>query len=222
MKRILILPLALTLLSGCASDQAVLEKSIEAGLTRSLLPANTANAYVSYYLQREDGITGAEGTVTQLCITGKKMYMNLRVEDILRSLYYKDAQSDPLPADPVYQTSGTYEDSEGSSQDYTVNVYGTGRLKVMFVRTAYADFLSTGTMDEIADACEEAIAIARSLEVDTEKVSEAYSLRRDITYQKDSLQLFETLVPEEGSIAEILKNSPTASPEESTEAESQN
>lgn len=215
MKRKTAVSLSLVLLlGGCGSTEDVLGQHIASATVREIRKANQKDRFVSYYLQKEDGILKQEGTCTQFSIQGKCMWMNLRVEDIVRSVYYTDVKADDLPAKPYRHESGSYTDVSDDTYDYSLYVYGSGRIKVMLVRTAYEDFMCVGTLDEIADCGEEAIAIARSLKADRDAVIKAYSKRNDITYTTDSLELFQTLVPEEGGIDEILiqDSSATASP----------
>lgn len=214
-RRLVPLLLAAALSAGCAAadPSSLLEEEIAAGTRRQILSANHSTRYISYYLQPSFGIMEQEDTCTVFNISGMKLYMNIRAEKVIQDAYYSDV-SEELPDGAAYTASGTYSDVNEEAYSYEAAVYESGSTSVLFLRTEYADFLAQGRADEVCALAEEAICIARSLSVDTAAITDAYSLREEITYSTDTLELFETLVPEEGSIEEILTEhaSATASP----------
>jgi hypothetical protein len=216
MKQIAVLLAAGLLLSGCAdAGEDILAVRIDEAAERTILTANTSDSYASYYLQPSFGRISYEGTCTVFNIYGMKLYMNLRAQEIIREAYYDSTEAQSLPDGADLTLSGTYEDINGTIYSYEAGLYGTDGWYVVYLQTAYADFLAAGTLEQVSTCAGEGMAIARSLTVDTESVKEDYSQRRDITYTTSSLELFETLIPEEGSIDEILTESgtATASPE---------
>lgn len=212
MKRILAIGCLVCLLAGCSSN-IVSTGDIENTLAEAeQLPSYKANhfkKYYSYYLEPCIGRLQADSTSNIFCYNGIKFVMNLNVAKILQDVYYSEGESreSTLSAlkDAEYSVQGTFEDSTSTTQNFEVEVGEVGSKYVLYMYAGNVEFFSVVNSNEITEIAEKMLCMAKTVNVSTERVKSDFSLRKDITYTAKKVQLFQSIVPEEGSIDELFE-----------------
>ncbi len=68
------------------------------------------------------------------------------------------------------------------------------------------NFYTTGSRAEIMTVAGEMLKIARTISIKEEEIISHYSSKEVIEYEREQLQLFEVMIPENGRIDEMLAN----------------
>lgn len=213
----------LLLLSGCSSDMLTtrsVETSLEQAQTLDVYNANYSKEYYSYYLEPCIGRLNGDSTSNTFDYYGIKFIMNLNVASVLQDAYY-DTEEQTVTStgmkENVYSLQGSYVTKDGNKKEFLLEVNMLNDAYIVYMQAGYMEFFSVVNANEIAPVAEKMLYMARSVSVNTDRVKRDFSLRNDITYTAKKVELFQNLVPENGSIDELFENGTnTLSPESTT------
>ncbi len=212
MKKLSILFLSI-LLVGCSvsteSFEAELKQKLETvSQWRAVSPDNRKH-YYSYYIEPGVGRRKSEDSYSIFIKEDVEFVMNLNVPQILKENYYSgDTQERQVtePEEFLFRIQGEYSDYEDVISKYQCDVYLKGNIYYLVMETRYMNFYTTGSRAEIMTVAGEMLKIARTISIKEEEIISHYSSKEVIEYEREQLQLFEVMIPENGRIDEMLAN----------------
>lgn len=215
MKRWLIgLVLMVFALSGCTAITATtlnqqLKQAVQAAASVDLKAANNIQKELyTYYLPPHLGRIQSTETASILRAGNVNILMNLDVIDVIADTYYESknafkqlvAQSQSL-----LSLEGELTNTQQKTMAYKVTVIDIGNSDVLMTLESGYFILTTITARvDAADILEDMVILVRSAIVDKEKVLLAYSSRESIDYQQETINLFEQIAPESGSVLDMI------------------
>lgn len=192
--------LAAMLLAGCHSYQL---DDLSAKLN-SIQPSsanyhNLRTSYFSLYCQPSIGIYHKYPLGLHLNDEGIEMVMQIRTHAIV----HEDSSLKAPLTSPTHSVIGVYS-SLDEIYNYRLDIYAYTRHSLIFFQSDNFYIVSYAPSVAVERMAVDMMRIAQSVVVDTDKVINDYRIDPKITYQTDSLELFETLIPESGTIEEII------------------
>lgn len=215
MKRTLLsLLMILVVLAGC-SDISV--SSLNAQLRQAVQNAdevqlnatnNIQKNLYTFYLPPHIGRVQSTETASILRVNNINILMNLDVIDVIADTYYESENVfKKLVAQTQAQVSfdGELTSVQQKPISYKVTVIDLGNREVLltleggyFILTAIAPVADTTTI------LEDMVLLVRSAIVDKKQVLVDYSTRESIDYQQETIDLFEQIAPESGSVLDMI------------------
>lgn len=208
------LMLTAVLLSGCASSASLAERmqnNIDAVLAQNVSQAGHNKTYYSYYIEPSVGRFSGNETGNVFSYEGTKFLMNLNVPSIVNEQTYPDSDSDGIEtiSSPMLTKDGTYSDSEGVIHEYHLRIYQQNQVYLTLLNTDTVNFYSLSDAWKTVDLAAEMLKIARTVEVKTDAVLAAYTNSQKLDYKTEKIQLYNEIVPESGSITELINDTNT-------------
>ena len=201
----------LLVLSGCtqySSDivEVMNEKLREAGTLKTANPVFNST-YYKYYVQPYIGRIDSDLTSNVFSLNGTQFILNLDVPAIINSSYYPaespgtfSVEGAPLMA----EKADTYEDNRNQNHTYICRIYRSEQTYYTILTTKYAQFFARSTKYEAPVLAGEMLYIARCIEPDRNAILRDFSNHTSISYQKEKLELFQNIIPENGVIDELF------------------
>jgi hypothetical protein len=227
--RFLVLMLGLLLLSGCSGlSTSTLDRQLrEAVQSASIVDFNAVNniqkTLYTYYLPPHLGRIQSTETASILRSGNVNILMNLDVIDVIADTYYETknvfkqlvAQSQSL-----LSFDGELTNAQLKTLTYKVTIISIGNQEVLLTLESGYFILTaiTATVDA-PDILEDMVLLVRSAQVDKERVLVAYSTRESIDYQQETIDLFEQIAPESGSVLDMISGGDPIDFPEDTESD---
>lgn len=204
----------LVVLAGCSdisvsSLNAQLRQAVQKAAEVQLSATNNIqkNLY-TFYLPPHIGRVQSTETASILRVSNINLLMNLDVIDVIADTYYESENVfKKLVAQTQSQVSfeGTLTSVQQKPISYKVTVIDLGNREVLltleggyFILTAIAPVADTATI------LEDMVLLVRSAIVDKKQVLVDYSTRESIDYQQETINLFEQIAPESGSVLDMI------------------
>lgn len=220
---------ALIPLSGCTvyrkvNLQNMLEKKITEAEKATVFEPDHQKKFYSYYISPQIGRMEGDSTGNIFNYQGTRFLMNLNVSSIINRKYYQGIENDSdilnQGKEKAYLT-GNYRDLNGDVHSFSTVIYDIGNQNYLTaMRTDTVDFCSVSDALKAVDTAGEMLRIARSVEVNTDQITAAYSRKETVVFTGEKIQLFDSVAPESGRVEELFedKDNITQSPEASPEA----
>ena len=134
--------------------------------------------------------------------------MDINISGIINERYY-----DELPLETegffdesklFYRKEGTYKDNEGNDREYIFRVYEYDEEYLLHFLTKDLVFYGYGERNDLIPLASRIFLIARGADVRTSAVLADFSTIDVIDYHKKQVNLFETIMPVNGSINDFL------------------
>ena len=213
-RKLLSLVVILVVLAGCSdisvtSLNAQLRQAVQKAAEVQLSATNNIqkNLY-TFYLPPHIGRVQSTETASILRVSNINILMNLDVIDVIADTYYESENVfKKLVAQTQSQVSfeGTLTSVQQKPITYKVTVIDLGNREVLltleggyFILTAIAPVSDTATI------LEDMVLLVRSAIVDKKQVLVDYSTRESIDYQQETINLFEQIAPESGSVLDMI------------------
>jgi hypothetical protein len=217
MKRIAsaVICFALIFAAGCTDNANTLSQSVQASLSHVLsqtaAKANHSKEYYSYYIEPSVGRYSSTKTGNIFSYQGTKFAMNLNVAEIINAKYYPEQslESSSAAKDAVIELEGTYMDTEQIQRTYHVCMYQDGTRMLILMNTDTVSFCGISEQAQAASLAGEMLKIARSVETDEEEIALAYTNHKTLDYKTEKIQLFNEVVPESGTISDLINETNT-------------
>lgn len=204
----------LVVLAGCSdisvsSLNAQLRQAVQKAAEVQLSATNNIqkNLY-TFYLPPHIGRVQSTETASILRVSNINLLMNLDVIDVIADTYYESENVfKKLVAQTQSQVSfeGTLTSVQQKPISYKVTVIDLGNREVLltleggyFILTAIVPVADTATI------LEDMVLLVRSAIVDKKQVLVDYSTRESIDYQQETINLFEQIAPESGSVLDMI------------------
>ena len=205
---------SLVVLTGCSDvTLSSLNSQLRAALERSSAIQLTAtnniqkNLY-SFYLPPHMGRVQSTDTASILRVNNVNILMNLDVIDVIADTYYATknvfkrlvAQSQS-----VVSFDGTLTTTQQKTIAYKVTVIDIGNNEVLLtLESGYFILTAIAPIAETSSILEDMVLLVRSARVDKDQVLVNYSTRESIDYQQETIDLFEQIAPESGSVLDMI------------------
>ena len=210
MKKIILA--ALLFLCGCAGSvnlpARVGEELVNAQNT-IIYPANISKPYYSFYLEPDIGRVEADMTSDIFMLEGIRFVMNLNVPEIVNSNFFTEVPvaSARVSQDPVLSLDGTLKDIKDVERSWKLNVYEveTGSCAIVFT-TYSSTFYAVCPSAFVPRLCGRMLKIARTVQVVTDEVLNAYTTKDTVVFKSSTIKLFESVAPINGRIEELFES----------------
>ncbi len=191
-------------LCGCAPKQIDVQTKLNEAIAseQALTPHRPSynKKYYSYYIEPSTGRLDASASSNLFAYGSSRFLMNLNVEAVQSG----QAVSLHSPQSALASAEGSYIDEAGSEHPFAAAVYEEGGRAVSILHTAYMDFCGIGYLSDAPGLIGQMLKIARTVRVSSEAVAEDFRARDQITYEGTTVQLFDYIAPESGSIEELF------------------
>lgn len=219
--------LAGMLLSGCTvyhkvNLQNLLDQKITQVEKEPVTSADHHKKFYSYYISPEIGRMEGDSTGNIFNYEGTSFLMNLNVSSVMNRKYYNGIENNTdilNDSSRKAYVSGNYQDTNGDVHDFSLAVYDLGnRNYLTAMRTDTVDFCAVSDALKAVDLGGEMLKIARTVLVNSDAVTTAYSRKETVTFTGEKIRLFDSIAPENGRVEELFEDSDT---EENTESHSE-
>lgn len=213
MKKKIFLFLVLFLLSACVSnDDTSLKNDLDNFFEKveDIVTYQTNNdmTFYSYYLPSSMGEEDVDSDSITLKYNDSKIIMNLNVADIINAQYYDEQylsddgffNEDYL----FYEKSGSYMSIDEKEKQYIYRLYKYDEEYVLYLKTSDMNYYGNVKVSDIRDVTSELFVIAKSTKVNNEEVINIYSNKEIISFQKKQIDLFDTVLPNNGELSDML------------------
>ena len=134
--------------------------------------------------------------------------MDVNISGIINDRYYEDL---PLAEEGFFDDSrlfytkeGTYKDYEGNDKEYIFRIYEYDEDYLLHFLTKDLIFYAYGEEKDLIPVTSRIYLIARGAEVRSSAVLADFSTIDVIDYHKKQVNLFETIMPVNGSINDFM------------------
>ncbi len=210
MKKI-ILVIFLVFLVGCSTEvesfETTLATKLEAVAMANTLSPDNRKTFYSYYIEPSIGRRKTDETYNIFVKDGIEFAMNLNISNILNDSYYKKTTtlSSTIQSEALwFSNSGKYVDYKGEENDYFYSVYQDSNFYYITFMTKYVTFFASGNQSEILAIAPEMLKIAKTVEINQDEIVSAYFSQEVIEYEREKIQLYEVMIPENGRIEEMM------------------
>lgn len=206
--------LSALLLSGCSTVSTTsLDRQLRQAVQRAAIVDykainNIQKTLYTYYLPPHIGRVQSTDTASILRSGNVNILMNLDVIDVIADAYYDTknvfkqlvAQSQSLVS-----FEGELINAQQKALPYKVTVISVGNQEVLLtLESGYFILTAITATVEAPDILEDMVILVRSAKVDKEQVLVAYSTREVVDYQQETIDLFEQIAPESGSVLDMI------------------
>lgn len=168
---------------------------------------NNILEYYSYYLPSDMAEETADSDSIVLKYNNSRIIMNLNIANIVNSKYYHSSIIDEGFFDDqylVYKNNGTYNNQENINKAYILKVYAYKDLYALEFITSDMNYYGSVNKNEIDEVVKHLLIMAKNTSVDNEAIVKDFSNKDVIDYKKKQINLFDTSMPVNGELTEIL------------------
>lgn len=182
-----------------------LQRSAEVRLT---VANNIQKPLYTFYLPPHIGRIQSTETASILRVGNINILMNLDVIDVIADTYYASGnvfKQLVAQTQSVVSFEGTLTTTQQKPIAYKVTVIDIGNREVLLtLESGYFIMTAIVPIGEAATILEDMVLMVRSAIVDTDEVLLSYSTRESIDYQQETINLFEQIAPESGSVLDMI------------------
>ena len=211
-KRSLIFLLCLFLV-GC-NQSADIKTSLDAIISEEvnngdIYRQDHNSVYFSYYLPSDIYIIEASRNVSILSFNQDRILMNLNITSIIadqnktKNGFFESTISykkDYL----IYQNKGIYRDYDDIECHYDFEVYEINEHYLLNLKTDDMCYYAYTTIDNVELLTKRLFSLAESMSMNRELIISDYSNFDAIDYRRQQINLFETIIPQEGKVEDII------------------
>ena len=165
--------------------------------------ANHHKGLYSYYLPRMVNVLDTQYTYDILSYKGITFAMSLNVSQIINKAYYPSfAHLDTQIYDDAYMIYSYGFIHDGHS--YEVRLYQIEDSYLLNLNTDYVSFHAMMRSNYLGDVLAIMLKMANNVVVDEKEVVKTMSNRPIIDYEKEQLDLFQIVVPQDGRLEDLI------------------
>lgn len=169
---------------------------------------NISKQMYSYYLPPHVGRKNSTDISTILTSNNVNILMNLDVIDVISDTYYDTSRSfkSMLAASKdLTNFESSFVNKKGDPVTYRVSVLKVSdSLILLTLEGGYFMFTAITPLSLSSEILFDMITIAKSCEVNKDKVLLAYSTRESIDYKKETIDMFSQIAPESGTVLDMI------------------
>lgn len=209
MKKIIIL-LSVFMLAGCTTLQpASLKENLIAkiNLIKDVKiedKADNNKILYRYYTEPSVGRRYSSQTGNIFVYNNQEFIMNLDIAHVIGSRYYNITSSSDQNTNALITLNGTYIDFNEQKLKYDLQIYDMGSNEVYItVKLGSVNFFAYTEYANVTDLVVMMFKIAKTVEINEEKVISIYSSKPSTEYVREQVDLFEVNFQESGRIEEL-------------------
>ena len=206
-RKLIIAALAVSL-CGCAQAETDLNRALNTKLAEreaEPVPAPYYHKdYYAYYTEPCVGRISATQTGNIFMYQNSFIIMNLDVPAILRAEGSEQVSVSFSGGSEKASAHGTFTDRSEQEHPYSVRISELGDSYYVFLQSDTMQFYAVCPQYSAAAIAGEMLKIARTVEVDRAAVTARYQSSNGIEYAGETIELFDSITPENGSIEELF------------------
>lgn len=210
MKRLILLVLVL-LLCGCSVSTSnvtyELDKLCAETMNSVYYYSNNYTDIMEYYIPSDLQEMDANDYSVQFAYEDSKVVMNVNIAGVIANRYYEysnDRESLFDPGKLFYSNEGTYTDSDQKAFSYKLNVYTYGDNYLIEFSSKNLKIYGYTNLSDLVPLCSRIFVLAKGAYVREDVIIANYSSKEVIDYHKKQVDLFESILPVNGRIDELL------------------
>ena len=214
MKKITVL-LILLLLTGCVNKPIDVTSDLDTLLAnldyKYIVRENTSTDFFNYYLPSDMVNEDGDGISAAVKYNENKIVINLNISAVVNSYSFgvDKFNNDGFFKDDmlVYQKADNFSMYDESSSKYLLKIYNDGNSNLVNLITNELNFYGVCDDYDLVQVVRHMFIIAKSAEVNYEKVNLKYSNKDIIEYVKQPVNLFEYDIPVSGFLSDLVHQS---------------
>ena len=171
---------------------------------------NNASTYFGYYMPSDmQDFEGNENS-SIIVFENSKTIMNLNISSIIDSTYYNSSLKDDgffKESLLTYEKSGEFIKNDGEQANYRIKIYKDGSAYLVHLMTNELNFYTSCKDYNLVDVTKRLFIIAKSVEVEKDKLLANYSRKDIIEYERKQIDLFEYDIPTSGFLSDLVNQS---------------
>ncbi|MBR2802261.1 MAG: hypothetical protein IKE21_06685 [Erysipelotrichaceae bacterium] len=212
------------LLSACTVSSSSLEERLDARILAFQQDSvvhrpNIRSRYYSYYLPSDMQRLSTDGTGILLQYADITILMNINIADVINQEQYVSSflleDGFYAESDRIYQKRGVYADAEENIVPFLIEAYTHEKEILLVVYTSQFHYYAYCYPEEAETALRHILLIAKSALCESENVIADFSDKITIDYEKKQVDLFETIIPKNGNLSDMIIGEETPAPSES-------
>lgn len=169
---------------------------------------NNNMAYFSYYLPSDMSEEELDSDSIVLKYNNSKIIMNLNIVNIINTKYYNDhiLEDEKLFDDKylIYNKQGSFKNYKDEDKRYICHLYNYEETYILNIISTDVNYFGTTNINDINDLINHLLTITKNIDVLKEDVIKNYSNKEIIDYKKKQINLFNTNMPTNGPLSEML------------------
>lgn len=200
----------LMVLSGCMVSTSSLEREVITALKRAETDeisktVNHSGLIFSYYLPTHLGKIQSTQTSLILLAHQERLVVNVDVISVVHSNIDADLRLMFSQKDSLFTYASTSIDSKGFKFKYQTFIYPYENAYFMILQTPSLVMSAQVSLGTMADLSYEMLRLARTIQISKKEVSNLFSNREILNYQKTDLNMFAQLAPESGTVLDMIE-----------------
>ena len=210
----LVILMCLLLLSGCRVDNKSVLELIDGTIEEAILlsmpkTVNMNKKLMSYYLQPSIGKMESSQTNSVFKMYGNLVILNIDVASVISRKYYTTVQLNDLRQldafeNMVFEKEGSFPTATNIVRNYRYRLYQVSNKEYgILLQTSNLMCVALVPIGDVLNVTTDMFLLVRSARIDEEAVVSAYSQKELINYEKETLDLFDKLYPDEGLLIDL-------------------
>lgn len=213
MKKICLLFLACLFLCACSHTEdiaASLDTVIDSELSNPTVYRQDQNTiFFSYYLPSDIYKLESYKDATIFSFNNEEILMNMNITSIIASEegnIKEGARNENFYSNDrlVYSREGTYLNHDEIEVEFIYNIYAVNNKYLISFKTDDMNYYAYVSRNSLELLTKRLFMLAESMSVNSESVVAYYANVDMIDYTRKQVNLFETVIPREGQLEEIL------------------
>lgn len=214
MKKIILTILSAFIFVGCtevSNNYDILTTNLKSIAEKPIKYINNHNkSYYSYYVEPSIKSNSSNDTSSVIDYEGNVITLNIDVNNILDYQLNKnddDVKHKKLNSTRMMSIDDLFIDYKNEPTHYIFEIYEFNDQYLLSLKTKFFVLESIQPVINIDIISKKMMIIAKSINVDIEKILVSYSNRIEIYTEKEKIELYKPLAPENGTLSEILDDS---------------
>ncbi|MCF0111184.1 MAG: hypothetical protein HUJ58_04725 [Erysipelotrichaceae bacterium] len=213
-KKLTVAAVLACMLFGCQVDknniETLIPHTIEEAITREVPErVNMNKGLISYYLQPSVGRVESNPSASVFLMDGNYVILNIDVTSIVTRKYYNPNSEELRDYQAfetvVYEEEGHFTTATDIVRAYRYRLYELEDEQYgMMLQTSNMLCIATAPIGDTISVTSGMFDLLRTVRCDEEAVVAEYSQKELIQYQKETLDIFEKIYPESGTLQEMF------------------
>ena len=169
---------------------------------------NNYTDYIDYYLPGDTSELNSSDLSFVFQYNHSRIIMDVNISGIVNERYYPDVPlSDEGFFDDgklVYSRNSVYLNGEGENEEYLFHVHAYDQEYLICLVSRELILYGYADREDLIPVSSRMLLMARSAAVRSEEIVTAFSSKEVIDYEKQQVNLFETIMPVNGQINDFL------------------
>lgn len=210
MKKILVL-LVTICLCGCQNINKNVNSELDVVFNNQNVidvRRNNYTEYFDYYAPSDLYEIDSNETFVSFNYNKSLIDMNINIPSIINELYYSNYKLvDEGYFDYsklIYSKNDKFINNESETIDFFVNLYKLDNMYFFYMKTNNICLYAKTNINDVVEVAKKMMILAKTVKVQKELVVNKYSSKDVIDYEKKVIELFDTKMPENGIINDLI------------------